>query len=70
MWNIVAFIVILVSLFNLSNKGSHMEKNRRIDKIDTKKDHKELIALYYKIELRAFVQAVLYKHYQKYVIKE
>jgi hypothetical protein len=70
MWNIVTFIVILASLFNLSIKGSHMEKNRRIDKIDVKRDHKELIALYRKIELRNFIQVLLYKHYQKYVIKE
>jgi hypothetical protein len=65
----VAIIVIFAFLFNLSNKGSHMEK-RRIDKIDVKKDSKELIALYRRIELRNFILVLLYQHTtEKYVIK-
>jgi len=66
----VAIIVIIASLFNLSNKGSHMEK-RRIDTIDVNKDHRELIALYRRIELRNFILVLLYQHTtHKYVIKE
>jgi len=66
----IATTIILAFLFNLSNKGSHMEK-RRIDQIDVKRDHKELIALYYRIELRTFLQVLLYQHStQKCVIKE
>ena len=69
MIDITTLIVILATLLNLSNKGSHMEK-RRIDKIDVKKEYKELIALYYRLELRNFIQVLLYKHYKKCVIKE
>ena len=57
MLNLVLTIVASAILSTLS-KGSHMES--RIDKIDVKKDHKELIALFYRIELRTFVQALLY----------
>lgn len=35
---------------------------QQIDKIDVKRDHKELIALYYKIELRNFLQRLLYEN--------
>ena len=69
MLDIVTIIVIFASLFTLSSKGSHMEK-RRIDKVDVNKESKELIALDYRIELRNFIQVLLYKHYQKHVIKE
>ena len=69
MFDIVATTGILAFLLNLSNKASHMEK-RRIDKIDVKTDRKELIALYYRIELRTFIQVLLYTHHQKCVIKE
>ena len=41
-------------------KGSHMEG--RIDKIDVKREHKELIALFYKMELKAFIQRLMYEH--------
>lgn len=34
-----------------------------IDKIDTKRDRKELIDLYYKIELMFFVKGLLYEYY-------
>lgn len=34
----------------------------RIDKIDVKRDHEELIALYYRMELLAFTQILLYEH--------
>ena len=34
----------------------------RIDKIDVKREHKELIALFYRMELIAFVQTLLYQH--------
>ena len=66
MFNLVLTIVASAILYTIS-KGSHMEN--RIDKIDVKNDHKELIALFYKIELRTFVQALLYTQYQKYGIK-
>jgi len=66
MLNLVLTIVTSAILHTLS-KGSHMES--RIDKIDVKKEHKELIALFYRIELRNFVQVLLYEHYQKYGIK-
>ena len=59
--------IITSAILNTLNKGSHMEN--RIDKIDVKKDHKELIALFYRIELRNFVQVLLYQHYQKHGIK-
>lgn len=36
---------------------------RQLDKIDVKQDHKELIALYYRIELKALIQRLLYEHY-------
>jgi hypothetical protein len=42
----------------------------RIDKIDVRRDHEELIALFYRIELRNFVQILLYKHYQKYGMRD
>lgn len=38
--------------------------NSQIDKIDVKRDHKELIALYYRIELKALIQRLLYQHEQ------
>lgn len=66
MLNLVIIIVASAILHTLS-KGSHMES--RIDKIDVKKEHKELIALFYRIELRSFVQALLYEHCQKSSIK-
>ena len=59
MLNIVLTIVTSAILSTLS-KGSLMEN--RIDKIDVKKDHKELIALFYRLELKAFVQTLLYQH--------
>jgi hypothetical protein len=34
----------------------------RIDKIDVQKDHQELIALFYRIQLRNFIQILLYEH--------
>lgn len=63
MLNLVLTIVTSAILYTLS-KGSHMEN--RIDKIDVKKDHKELIALFYRIELSTFVQILLYQHSQQY----
>ena len=66
MLNLVLTIVASIIPFTLS-KGSHMEN--RIDKIDVKNDHRELIALFYRIELRTFVQTLLYEHYQRYGIK-
>jgi hypothetical protein len=39
-----------------------MERSE-IDKIDTKRDAKELIDLYHKIELMSFVKGILYEHY-------
>lgn len=69
MLDIVIIIVTFAFLFTLSRKGSHMENNR-IDSIDVSKDHKELIALYHRIELRNFVLVLLYQHaIQKYSIK-
>ncbi len=41
-------------------KGSHMEG--RIDKIDVKREHKELIALFYQMELKALIQRLMYEH--------
>jgi len=35
---------------------------RQIDKIDVKRDHKELIALFYKMELKALIARLLYEH--------
>lgn len=35
-------------------------ERQKIDKIDVKSEHKELIALYYKMELKAFIQRLLY----------
>ena len=55
--------MLLISLFTLSYtliKGSYMEG--RIDKIDVKREHKELIALFYQMELKAFVQRLMYEH--------
>lgn len=62
MLNLVLTIVTFATLYTLS-KGSHMEN--RIDKINVKKDHKELIALFYRLELKNFVQVLLYQHQQK-----
>lgn len=67
MLNLVLTIVTSAVMFILS-KGSHMEN--RIDKIDVRRDHEELIALFYRIELRNFVQILLYKHYQKYGMRD
>ena len=67
MLNLVLTIVLPAILYSLSSKGSHMEN--RIDKIDVKKDHKELIALFYRIELRNFVNILLYQHSNKSVTK-
>lgn len=33
-----------------------------IDKVDVKRDHKELIALFYRIELMTFIQILLYNN--------
>jgi len=63
MLNLVLTIVTSAVLHTLSIKGSHMEN--RIDQIDVKKDHKELIALFYRIELSTFVQILLYQHSQQ-----
>jgi hypothetical protein len=61
MFNIlISLLVSLCSLYTLT-KGTFMEGNH-IDKIDVKRDHKELIALYYKMELKAFIQCLLYEH--------
>lgn len=42
----------------------------QVDKIDVKREHKELIALYYQIELKALIQRLLYQHYLSSVYKE
>jgi hypothetical protein len=68
MLNLVLTIVASAFLYTKS-KGYRMDK-RHIDKIDVKKDHKELIALAYRLELISFVQVLLYQHTQnKYGIK-
>ena len=67
MLNIVLTIVTSAILSTLS-KGSLMEN--RIDKIDVKNEHRELIALFYRIELRNFVQVLLYEHQKQYGIKQ
>lgn len=36
---------------------------RQIDPIDVKRERKELIALAYRMELKAFLQRILYEHY-------
>jgi hypothetical protein len=33
----------------------------RIDKIDVKREHKELIDLFYRLELKHFLQVLLYR---------
>lgn len=57
--SIVSFMA-LAALLNPTIKGHCMEGSR-IDKIDVKSEHKELIALYYRIELKTFVQVLLYE---------
>lgn len=56
------FLLKQTQCYNLvaPNKGSHMEQ--QIDKIDVKREHKELIILFYKIELRALIQRLLYEN--------
>lgn len=51
--------ISVLSLFLPLIKGSFMEV--RIDKIDVKRDHKELIALFYYIELKDLVRRLVYK---------
>jgi hypothetical protein len=53
-------VIIATTLLTLRCKGSRME-NTRIDRIDIKRDHKELIALFYRLELRNFVSILLYR---------
>ena len=48
----------IFTFFELITKGQYMEGH--IDKIDVKRDHKELIALFYKIELMHLMQVLLY----------
>ena len=59
MLNLVLTMIFSAILYTLSSKGSHMES--RIDKIDVKSEHKELIALFYRIELRNFLQILMYQ---------
>lgn len=35
---------------------------RQIDKIDVKSEHKELIALFYRMELKSLIQRLLYEN--------
>jgi hypothetical protein len=56
-----ALTAFLTSLSQSSLKGCYME-DRNIDKIDVKRDHKELIALYYYLELKSLVERLLYEH--------
>jgi hypothetical protein len=57
----LAVLIILASFPQSIAKVYHME-DRRIDKIDVKRDHKELIALYYYMELKSLVDRLLYEH--------
>ena len=59
MSNIVATSFNSAVLFSIS-KGYYMEC--RIDKIDVKYEHKELIALFYRMELRSLLQRLMYEH--------
>jgi hypothetical protein len=67
MLNLVLTIVAS-AIFHTLSKGSHMES--RIDKVDVKKEHKELVALFYRIELRNFIRTLLYNHPRVYSIKQ
>lgn len=58
MFNLIPTVIFLLAIYTLS-KGSHMET--RIDKIDVTNDHHELVALFYRIELRNLVQRLLYR---------
>jgi hypothetical protein len=60
---ITALITLIAASLSQSivAKGCRMD-DRRIDKIDVKRDHKELIALYYYMELKSLVQRLLYEH--------
>ena len=60
MLNLVLILVASACLFTPLSKGRDMEN--RIDKIDVQKDHQELIALFYRIQLRNFIQILLYEH--------
>lgn len=41
-------------------KGQYMEG--RIEKIDVKREHRELVALFYRIELATFVYRLMFQH--------
>lgn len=60
MTTLVCLFTGLPALLHLIIKGHCMEGH--IDKIDVKRDHKELIALFYRMELLAFTQVLLYAH--------
>ena len=63
---LVSLAFSLAFLYTLT-KGRYMEG--RIDKIDVKRDRQELINLYYRMELKAFIQALLYTQGVKFSIK-
>lgn len=57
--NPIKLLAILPFSYTLI-KGYLMEGN--IDKIDVKREHKELIALFYRMELKAMLQKLMYEN--------
>ena len=67
MINLLASLTFFLAFLHTLTKGYYMEG--RIDKIDVKRDHQELIKLYYRLELKAFIQTLLYTQGIDYSIK-
>lgn len=59
MFNLIATLFNSIVSSTIS-KGQFMEG--RIDKIDVKQEHKYLIALFYRMELRSLLQRLVYEH--------
>ena len=59
MFDLIATTFNSIILSTIS-KGYFMEG--RIDKIDVKREHKRLIALFYRMELRSLLQRLVYEH--------
>jgi hypothetical protein len=59
MFNLITTLFNFAASFTIS-KGYYMEG--RIDKIDVKREHKYLIALFYRMELRSLLQRLVYEH--------
>lgn len=60
---IIGLSTLILALSLTLTKGQYMEG--RIDKIDVTREHQELIALFYRIELRTMLQRILYEHYAR-----